>query len=100
MMQLLLYQINYPPFWTWRLWGLDRVPVQSFCCFAGICLCFTSGVFEVLEGGLFQDDFTMEFYSFGGVNDQYGVKSWAVQETGMLPLLSCDSGMTAWLKHK
>ena len=26
--------------------------------------------------------------------------SWAVQETGMLPLLSCDSGMTAWLKHK
>ena len=25
--------------------------------------------------------------------------SWAVQETGMLPLLSCDSGMTAWLKY-
>ena len=41
----------------------------------------------------------MAFYSFGGVNDQGGVTSWAVQETGMLPLLSCDSGMTAWLKH-
>ena len=28
------------------------------------------------------------------------VMSWAVQEKGMLPLLSCDSDMTAWLKHK
>ena len=80
------------------MWGLDRVPVQSFSCFAGIFLCFTSGVFEVLEGDLFQDDFTMAFYSFERVNDQCGVTSWAVQETGMLPLLSCD--MTAWLKHK
>ena len=80
MMQLLLYQSNCPPVWTWRVWGLDRVPVQSF-------LCFTSGVFEVLKGDLFQDDFTMVFYSFGGVNDQCGVTSWAVQETGMLPLL-------------
>ena len=100
MMQLLLYQINYPPFWTWRVWGLDRVPVQSFSCFAGIFLCFTSDVFEVLEGDLFQDDFMMAFYSFGGVNDQCALTSWAVQETGMLPLLSCDSGMTTWLKHK
>ena len=91
MMQLLLYQINCPPVWTWRVWGLDRVPVQSFSCFAGIFLCFTSGVFEVLEGDLFQDDFTMAFYSFGGVNDQCGVTSWAVQETGMLPLLSYDN---------
>ena len=82
------------------MWGLDRVPVQSFSRFAGMFLCFTSGVFEVLKGDLFQDDFTMVLYSFGGVNDQCGVTSWAVQETGMLPLLSCDSGMTAWLKHK
>ena len=29
------------------------------------------------------------------VNDQCSVTSWAVQETGMLPLLSCDSDMTA-----
>ena len=51
--------------------------------FAGMFLCFTSGVFEVLKGDLFQDDFTMVLYSFGGVNDQCGVTSWAVQETGM-----------------
>ena len=57
-------------------------------------------MFEVLEVDLFQDDFTMALYSIGGVNDQCGVTSWAVQETEMLPLLSCDSGMTAWLKHK
>ena len=44
MMQLLLYQINYPPFWTWRVLGLDRVPVQSFSCFAGIFLCFMTGL--------------------------------------------------------
>ena len=25
---------------------------------------------------------------------------WAVQETGMFPLLSCASDMTAWLKEK
>ena len=37
----------------------------------------------------------MALYSFGGVNDQCGVTSWAVQETGMLPLLSCASDMTA-----
>ena len=42
----------------------------------------------------------MALYSFGGVNDQCGATSWAVQETGMLPLLSCDSDLTAWLKHK
>ena len=42
----------------------------------------------------------MALYSFGGVNDQCSVTSWAVQETGMLPLLSCGSDMTAWLKHK
>ena len=82
------------------MWGLDRVPIQSFSRFAGMFLCFTSGVFEVLKGDLFQDDFTMVLYSFGGVNDQCSVTSWAVQETGMLPLWSCDSGMTAWLKHK
>ena len=29
------------------------------------------------------------------VNDQCSVTSWAAQETGMLPLLSCDSDMTA-----
>ena len=33
--------------------------------------------------------FSMALYSFGGENGQCGVTSWAVQETGMLPLLSC-----------
>ena len=42
----------------------------------------------------------MALHPFGGVNDQCGVTSWAEQETGMLPLLSCHSDMTAWLKHK
>ena len=42
----------------------------------------------------------MALYSFGGVNDQCGATSWAVQETGMLPLLPCDSDVTAWLKDK
>ena len=57
-------------------------------------------MFEILESDLFQDNFSMGRYSFGEVNDQCGVTSWAVQETGMLPLLSYDSDMTAWLKHK
>ena len=42
----------------------------------------------------------MALYSFRGVNDQCGATSWALEETGMLPLLSCDSDVTAWLKDK
>ena len=38
----------------------------------------------------------MALHSFEEVNDQRRAMSWAVQETGMLPLLSCDSDMTAW----
>ena len=41
----------------------------------------------------------INFYFFGGVNDKCGVTWWAVQKSGMLPLLPCDSGMTAWLKQ-
>ena len=68
--------------------------------FPGIFLCFSSGVFEFVESDLFQDNFSMALYSFGEVNDQCGVMSWAMQETGIVPFLSCDSNMTAWLKHK
>ena len=57
--------------------------------------CFSLGMFDILESDLFQDNFSMALYSFGGVNDQCSVTSWAVQETGMPPLLSCDSDMTA-----
>ena len=47
-------------------------------------------MFKILERDLFQDNFTMALYSFGGVNDQCGATSWAVQDpTGMLALLSC-----------
>ena len=63
--------------------------------FRGNFFVFSSGVFEVLERDLFQDNFMMAFYSFGGVNYQCGVTLWAVQGTRTLPLLSCDSGMTA-----
>lgn len=42
----------------------------------------------------------MALCSFGGVNDQCGAASWALHETRMTPLLSCDNDMTAWLKHK
>ena len=80
--------------WDWTEFPSNPSPVlREF-------FCFTSGVFEVLEGDLFHDDFTMAFYSFGGVKDQCDVTSWAVQETGMFPLLSRDSVMTAWIKHK
>ena len=51
--------------------------------FRGNFFCFSSGVFDILESDLFQDN------SFQGVNDQCSVTSWAVQETGMLSLLSC-----------
>ena len=49
--------------------------------FRGNFFCFSSGVFEILESDLFQDNFSMGRYSFGEVNDQCGVTSWAVQET-------------------
>ena len=49
---------------------------------------------------MFQDNFTMALCSFGGVNDQCGAASWALHETGMTTLLSCDNAMTTWLKHK
>ena len=55
---------------------------------------------EIVESDKFQDNFTLALCSFGGVNDQYGATSWAVHETGMIPLLSCDNDMTAWLKDK
>ena len=42
----------------------------------------------------------MALCSFRGVNYQCGATSWAVHETGMIPLLSCDNDMTAWLKDK
>ena len=37
----------------------------------------SSGVFVILESDRFQDNFTMAFYSFGGVNYWCGATSWA-----------------------
>ena len=97
MMQYCYYiKLTGPPFWTWRVWGLNRIPIQSPSHFAGIFLYFLSGVFEILDSELFQDNFMMALHTFEEVSDQCHANSWAVQETGMLPLLSCDSDMTAW----
>ena len=64
---------------------------EIFCQMVG-----TPHGFEILENDLFQDNFTMALYSFGGGNDQCRATSSAVQETGMLSFfLSCDSDMTA-----
>ena len=99
--QLLLYQINWPAILDLGSveTGLSSDPI--LLPFRGKFLCLSSGVFEILESDLFQDNFTMALYSFGGVNDQCRATSWAVEETGMLPFfLSCDSDMTAWFKGK
>ena len=37
---------------------------------------------------------------FGGVSDQCGATAWALHETGMVSLLSCENDMTEWLKGK
>ena len=55
---------------------------------------------EIVESDKFQDNFTMALCSFGGVDDQCGATSWAVHETRVILLLSCNNDMTAWLKDK
>ena len=48
----------------------------------------------------FKGNFTMALCFFGGVSDQCGATAWAPHETGMVSLLSCENGMTEWLKEK
>ena len=100
MMHLLLHQASWFAILDLKSVGTGPSSRSILLPFRGNFFCFSSGVFEIVESDLCQDNFSMAFYSFGGVKDQCSVTSWAVQETGMLPLLSCDSGMTAWLKHK
>jgi len=57
-------------------------------------------VLEIVKSDKFQDNFTMALCSFGGVDDQCGATSWAVHETRVILLLSCNNDMTAWLKDK
>ena len=41
------------------------------------------------------------FCSFGRISDQFGARSWAAHQTGMVAnLLSCEIDMTEWLKEK
>ena len=90
MMQLLLYQINWLTILDLESVGTGPSSHSIPLLFWGNFLCFSSGVFKILESNLFQDNFKMALYSFGGVNDQCGATSWAVQDpTGMLALLSC-----------
>ena len=97
MIQLLLYQINWPTILDLESVGTGLSSHPILLLFCGNLLCFSS--VEILESNLFHDNFTMALYSYGGVNDQWLATSWAVQETGMLPFfLSCDSDMTAWFK--
>ena len=96
MMQLLLHQINCPPFWTWRVSGLDRVLDQSFFFSREFLLFFIRCVRNSRKRSV-SGYFLMALLLFLW---RGSVTSWAVQETGMLPLLSCDSSMTAWLKPK
>ena len=100
MMHLSLHQASWPAILGLKSVGTGPSSRPILLRFRGNFFCFSSGLFEILESDLFQDNFSMALYSFGGVNDQCSVTSWAVQETGMLPLLSCGSDMTAWLKHK
>ena len=95
MMHLLLHQASWFAILDLKSVGTGPSSRSILLPFCGNFFCFSSGVFEILESDLCQDTFPMALYFFGGVNDQCTVTSWAVQETGMLPLLSCDSDMTA-----
>ena len=94
MMHLLLHQFSWSAILNLKSVGTGPSPRPILLPFRGNFFCFSSGVFEILESDLLHDNFSMALYSFGGVNDQCGVTSWAVQETGMIPLLSCGSDMT------
>ena len=86
-----------PPFWTSESVGTRPSSHPILLPFCGD-FCVFHQVFEILESDLFQGNFTIALCSFGGVNYQYSVTSWAAQETRMLHLFSCDNDMTAWLK--
>ena len=70
-----------PPFWKSVGTGPSSRPV--LLPFRENFFCFSSGLLEILDSDLFQDNFSMALYSFGGVNDQCNVTSWAVQEARM-----------------
>ena len=86
-MHLLLHQVSWPAILHLKSVGTGPSSRPILLPFRGNLFCFSSGVFEILESDLFQDNFSMARYSFGGVNNQCGVMLWAVQETGILPFV-------------
>ena len=42
----------------------------------------------------------MAFFSFGGESDPCGAIQWAAHDSFMIPLLSCQSDFSSWLKYK
>ena len=65
----LLYQINWPAILDLKSVGTGPSSYPILLPFRGNFLRFSSGVFEILESDLFQDNFKMALYSFGGVNN-------------------------------
>ena len=74
MMQLLLYQINWPAILDLESVGTEPSSHPILVPFRGKFLCFSSCVLEILESNILRDNFTMALYSFGGVNNQCGVR--------------------------
>ena len=58
-MQLLFYQIDWPAILDLESVGTGLSSDPILVPFRGNCFEFSSGVFEVLESDLFQDNFTM-----------------------------------------
>ena len=42
----------------------------------------------------------MAFFSFEGESDPCGAIQWAAHDSFMIPLLSCQSDFSSWLKYK
>ena len=74
MMQLLLYQINWPTILDLESAGTGSSSHPILLLFWGN-FCVFHKVLEILESDLFQDNFAMALYSFRGVNDKCGATS-------------------------
>ena len=89
MMQLLLYQINWSTILDLESVGSGPSSNPILLLFWGNFLCFSSGVFKILESDLFQENFTTALYFFGGVNDLDGVPRHGLCKIQQECLLCC-----------